>query len=268
MGSGHVVDKGALTPPTGLFILFDRGMRPQRSTVLRVIDEIPYTTVSHDPASSPADPQTQEGAGVVSEGPWLELMVSGLTFDLLGLAPGPGTTMPDVAHKLACTHDLENDAIEAIALVPGPHLTDGANSLPVVRALVELGCALARNLEHAHTICWSPARTAMDPLAFCRSVDAWLSGGPFPALGLAAFVVNDDGAMTTEGLNFLFGHELRFHPELSYDRLEATKIGMRVIHEIVGRGPVSQPWEFEIGGNSRLLLSPSNLAHLIEVTRI
>ena len=268
MRDSQVVEEGNVAPPTGLFILFDSGMRPRRSNVLRAIDQVPYVNVSHDPASSPAEPESRDKAALAVHEHWVELMVSGLTFDLLGLAPGPGIKIPDVAHKLACTHDLEEGSVEAIALVPGPHLADGANSLPVIRALLEIGCALARKVEGAHTICWSPARTAMDPSMFCRSVDGWLAGGPFPALGMAAFVANDDGAITTEGLNFLVGHELRFDADLSRNRIEATKIGVRVVHELVGRGPVSQPWEFQLEEDSRLLLNPGSTSHVIEVSRI
>ena len=53
-----------------------------------------------------------------------------------------------------------------------------------------------------------PARTAIEPELFVRSVDAWLGGGAFPALGLVALTDTPEGGLISEGLTFFAGQEI------------------------------------------------------------
>ncbi len=254
--------------PQGLYLLFSPGARPQRSRVLAAIETHDFVSVSHDPASSAADPEQSAEGREGYAGQWLELMISGLTFDLLGLAPAPSVKPPEVAHRMALDVDCNPDEKEAMALVPGPHLADAANSLPIVRAMLDIGCKLARALEDVEAICWSPSRSAMSTGLLCRSVDAWLGGGPFPALGITAFSQGEDGCLVSEGLAFFVGQELRFHPSLAEDRLAATRLGLRLVDEIVGTGRVEGQREFVTEDGQRLLLAPDHGTGIVEVTRM
>lgn len=254
--------------PAGLYLLFEHGTRPMRSRVLAALDALAHVAVSHDPASSAANPPRMDGQPDGSGSHWLELLIAGMTFDLLGMAPGPALVAPQIAHRIGCETETDLEALEALVLVPGPHLADGANSLPIVRAMLELGCGLAAELEHAKTLCWSPARTAMPKTMFCASVEKWIGGGPVPGLGLTSFAVDGDGLVISEGLDFFVGQELRFSRGLSQDRIAATRLGVRLVHEIVGSGHLEAPREVVIAEGNRLFLQPDVSTGLIEVSRM
>lgn len=254
--------------PAGLYLLFGPSSRPRRSDVLAALKGLPDIAVSHDPASSTAEPGDDAAKTFGMAENWLELLISGMTFDLLGLAPGPGMVKPQIAHRIACDSDADLESMEALALVAGPHLADAANSLPIVRAMLKLGCGLASVLDGANTLCWSPARTAMAKSMFCGSVDRWLGGGPVPGLGLTAFRVDQDGALSSEGLDFFVDQELRLSPDLAQDRIAATRLGVRLVHEIVGTGRVDVPREFVTEAGERVWLEPQAATGLIEVVRM
>ena len=254
--------------PQGLYLLFAPGARPQRSDVLAMVEALDLVWVSHDPASSPVDPQEAAQGRDGYSGQWLELMMSGLTFDLLGMAPAPGVAVPQVVHRVALGAECDPHDKEAMVLVPGPHLADGANSLPIVRAMLDLGCKMARRLDGVEAICWSPARSATATELFCRSVEGWTEGGPFPALGLTSFAANDAGHFASEGLGFFVGQELRFHPTLAQDRLAATRLGMRLVHDMVSAGRVDEAREFVTEDGARYTLSPVPDSDIVEVSRM
>ena len=125
--------------PAGLYLLFDPGSRPLRSGVLAALETLPNIVVSHDPASSVAGPARNVDPTGEMDNHWLELLISGMTFDLLGMSPGPGVMTPQISHRIACDSEADFETMEAMALVAGPHLADGANSLPIVRAMLQLG---------------------------------------------------------------------------------------------------------------------------------
>ena len=259
--------KGARSPQ-GLYLLFKPGARPRRSDVLAMVDALDHVWVSHDPASRPAEPKdASQGRDGYSD-QWLELMMSGLTFDLIGMAPAPGVAVPQVVHRVALDTACDPRDKEAMVLVPGPHLADGANTLPIVRAMLDLGCKMVRRLGGVDAICWSPARSATATEMFCRSVEGWTQGGPFPALGLTSFAVDEEGQFASEGLRFFVGQELRFHPTLAQDRLAATRLGMRLVHDIVGAGRVGIAREFVTEGGERYSLVPVADSEIVEVSRM
>ena len=254
--------------PQGLYLLFEPGARPQRSDVLAMVEALDLVWVSHVPASGPVDPQdTVKGRDGYSE-QWLELMSSGLTFDLLDMAPAPGVAVPQVVHRVAVAAECDPHDKEAMVLVPGPHLADGANSLPIIRAMLDLGCKMARRLEGVEAICWSPARSATDKELFCRSVEGWTEGGPFPAFGLTSFGADEEGHFASEGLSFFVGQELRLHPTLAQDRLAATRLGMRLVHEIVSAGRVGEAREFATEDGERYTLNPVPDSDIVEVSHM
>lgn len=168
---------------------------------------------------------------------WAELLAMGLTFDCLELAPrraiahaGPGQL-------------LGLDAVpagELVLLQPAPHPADGAGLLPVVRVLAGLGAALS-TLPGVLAVCWGPAATCMEPGYFRRIVGDWLNGGAFPALGLTMLDRAADGVMTSRGLAWLIGQELRFEPGAAMSPQQAGQVAMRLVHLLVEHGPLAAP---------------------------
>lgn len=243
---------GPTKPSPGLFLLFPKGRRPNRTRMLVTLAALPRVMVTHDPGKPPTSTVHDEG----DVDNWLELMADGLTFDLLGLAPGPGLAVPEIAHRFNCAADIGRDTVDAIGLMPGPHIADGAETLPVVRTLVGLAAALAEDLDEATALLWLPARSAIARSFFIRTAGNWLGGGVFPALGLVAFAARDDGGLRTEGLSFFIGQELDLAPALAADRVAATRIAARLVHELVSLGRLAHPLELVIEEGVRLLLDP------------
>ncbi|MBX7540387.1 hypothetical protein [Qipengyuania sphaerica] len=248
----------------GVYLLFSPGKRPDRDAVLSAIPDMPLASVSHDPAII----DTGSESGAARKGRWLELLLSGMTFDLLGLEPGPSIEVPEIAHRVGCDAGFDPEASDALVLLPGPHLADGADSLPIVRAMLDLACGLSRRLDEVQTVCWSPARAAVAMPMFCQSVEQWLGGGVFPALGLAGFATDGEERLTSEGLAHFVGQEIVIGRDLSRDRLSATKLAARLIHEIVGTGKVDAPREFVSDEGITLRLSPAADGTTIEVSRM
>jgi hypothetical protein len=209
-----------------LSLLFAPGSRPSAADVARltgVARQSPDLTgfaVSHRP-EEPAC--------------WLELLASGLTFDLLGLAPGqPAVTGPRSA-LIGMTEAEAAKPLEAIELVPGAHLAGGEAILPIVRVHAALGARLVE-LPGVAAVAWRPAGTWVEPRAFVRMVAAWLEGGAFPALALTALIRSGDGTLSTQGLGFFVGRELRLEHGLVETETEAAKLAIRLIHHIVEAG--------------------------------
>ena len=240
----------------GLMLMFDRGQRPDRAAVAAALATIPRAVASHDPgradpAHHVAAPPQRAAAGE----DWLERLADGLTFDLLGLSPGPGLSAPEVAHRYNCDIDCLLDS-EALALVPGPHIAQGARALPIIRTLLGLGAALTDALEGVQTVCWPVARTAIAPRFFARTVDAWLGGGPFPALGMLGFDFDEQGGLRSEGLRFFIGCELAIDPAACRDRLAATRLAVRIVQELVGYQRPDGQQEFTTEGGEIFTLEP------------
>lgn len=221
----------------GLVLTFARGDRPQREAVAAAIAKLSNVVISHDPTSLAGRPRhvahPQQPRRGRHEAQWLELLLDGLTFDLVGLAPGPSIAAPEVAHRYNCEIDPPGEA-EAIGLFAGPHIARGIRSLPILRTLLGLGAGLAESLAGVKTVCWTPARSAIAPRFYIRSVRSWLEGGPFPALGLLGLSFDDEGGLRSEGLQFLTGRELVIDPSLTGNRAAAMRLAVRIVHELVG----------------------------------
>ena len=238
-------------------LLFVAGRRPDAEAILRLAQQVGGFSVSLDPSEEPTAPAADTDGQV-----WLELLVNGLTFDLLGLAPGRSHQTPSHVHRQALAADLNVSGLEAVTLCLSPHLAGGCAMLPVARSLAQLGAALS-TLAGVEAIAWHPARTLCGPDYFREGIQRWIGGGVFPTLGLTALVAAPDGGMQSEGLALFIGQELRLEPELMRDRAKGAKIGVWLIDYLVelGRidtiqqidGPDGQPLRLEPSENGRFV---------------
>jgi hypothetical protein len=223
-----------------LSLIFAKGQRPTAEAVAALQQQDGTGlgfAISHRP---PAD----EG--------WLELLARGLTFDCRGLAPAPGAPFPRPGTLLGLQQE---PAGEALALMPGPHLAEGRGLLPVVRILAGLGAVLSE-LPGVLAVSWNPAGSWMAPEYFRKRVSDWLGGGAFPALGLTTLKRESNGAMVSQGLELLIGQELRFEPDADLAPAQIARIAVRMIHELIERGPLTEADEFAGPDDEPLLAVP------------
>lgn len=219
-----------------LAVLYAPGRRPSIGAVRLAGEASGAFALTFDPG---------EAAG------WAELLVTGLAFDVAGLVPGPGEATPAIAHRFGLDDDCPVEALEAVILRPGAHLAGAAAMLPVVRACVALGAALATHTG-AVAVVWIPARSAMAPDYFAATIADWLGGGAFPALGLTALVPGASG-MTSEGLAFFTGQELEV---AGSDLAQAGRIAVRMVHTLVSHGPLVAPTRLAGPDGEPLLAEP------------
>lgn len=196
---------------------------------------------------------------------WLEILAGGLAFDLRGLAPAePG------AGCAACDHygfadGLPGEPLEAVELVPGPHVAAGGGLLPVVRALAGLTANLALNLPVA-AVAWHFAETWLEPRYFSRTVLNWLSGGAFPVPGLVALVPASDGGILSRGLAHFTGQEIQLAAAPGEAQADTMKLAARSVDHLVRRQKLTQPEEIG-GAGVQLLAEPSQFSNLVWVWR-
>ncbi len=249
----------------GLVLMFEHGRRPDRAAIVEALECFPRASISFDPANADTSHHVAAELSQASrDTDWLELLLDGLTFDLRGLAPGPAMVAPEVAYRFSCDVDCLADA-EAVSLRPGPHIAAGAHSLPVVRTLLALGGELAARLPDVRVVCWPPARTAIAPKFFTGTVEAWIAGGAFPALGMLGVYAGPDGHLRTEGLAFFIGCELALAPSLSQDRAAGTRLVVRIVQELVGYELPVEPLRFVIEGGAELEMVPDLAAGVIRI---
>lgn len=198
---------------------------------------------------------------------WLELLRDGLTFDLSGIAPGPASPFPAIAHRFDLPDMPGPDDHETMILRPGPHLAAAGNSLPLIRTMLALACDLVRHFDDLVAVGWAPADSAIGRRFFESVTSAWLGGGPFPALGLTAFVETPDAALQSVGLAYWIGQELRIEPPLSADRVAATRLGIRLVNHLVLIGGLAADDHITAPDGTRLVLRPSRERALVSVWR-
>lgn len=268
------IDDGR-THSAGLILLFSKEDRPSASNIRDAISRIPNTTISYDPGEAhggkgptwidgTAAPEAQ-GLSSEDENSWLEVLVNGLTFDLFGLTPGPAIAPPEAQFRVDYASDVDTADMGAIGIAPGPHLVGGMRSLVVARVLVTLGCKIAEQLGTAKAFIWLPSRCITGAAFFCSTVAAWDGGGPFPALGLTAFSATSDGALVSNGLSFFTDQELRLPPEMVEDPAAATRLAMRIVHQLVMHGPLKSSELITGPDGNALQLCPSDDGHIVEV---
>lgn len=235
-------------------LLFEAGAQPYAAAVRELEARGQEFSVSHDPAQG----------GEPGEGGWLELLVNGLTFDLLGLAPGPAQPSAQFRHRFDLPDSFEIGGCKVLALRPGPHIAGGESMLPVVRSQALLASRLCA-LQGLAAVGWAPARTLCSVTHFTASVRRWLEGGAFPALGLTALTQASDGGVHSEGLAFFTGQELRIEPELAADKAYAARLALRLINELVERERIAQS-ELLTGPEGELLcIAPSENRRFVRV---
>jgi hypothetical protein len=226
-----------------LSLLFSADDRPSAEDVLQAISVGPQGAAAAIQATQP------RGAGES----WLELLASGLTFDLIGLAPGDSAGIPEASHFYGLGREVADEPLEAIAIVPGPHIAGAAAVLPVVRVMAGLARELALRLE-ARAVCWAPAGSWMDTSYFSRVVEAWLDGGAFPALGFTGIERTPDGGVQSQGLSHFAGQELRVETRRGEAPAETVKLAVRTMDHIVRHGPIEGRQELT-GPSGELLLA-------------
>jgi hypothetical protein len=236
-------------------LLFAAGARPSASDVARLLaTSAPggqAATVSHRPSDDHG---------------WLELLASGLTFDLRGLAPSVAAPMPAVGHVYGLPADIAKFDFEAISLAPGQHVAAGANLMPVIRTLIGLAANLALQLPIT-AICWNPAQSWMEPKYFGRVVVSWLSGGPFPVLGLTGVHRLPDGVLESSGLAFFTGQELRVPEREGEPGSETVRLAARLIDRLVQHGRLDKAEEMIGIGGEQLVAQPTADGRHISVSR-
>jgi len=261
---GWAISQSQRADATHLHLLFAKGKRPDRAAVRAFAARQQAVGLSHGLQSDDVSLDDIVPAG---QPIWAELLCDGLTFDLSGFAPGLPSAFPAIAHRFDLAELPAPDAYEALSIMPGPHLIAGARSLPVVRAMLALARDLTLCFDDCPAVCWGPSHSAIGRRFFESVVTAWLDGGPFPALGLTAFSQTPDGALESVGLDFWIGQELRIEPPLSSDRVAATRLGIRLVNQLVLAGGLTADEWITAPDGSRLVLRPRRDRALIGVWR-
>jgi hypothetical protein len=195
------------------------------------------------------------------------LLRDGLTFDVCGFASGPQSVWPEIAHRFDLPELPQPESFDVMTITPGPHLAAAGRTMPVMQTMLALACDLSRHFADLAAVCWAPSRSAIGRKFFESVTSAWLEGGPFPALGLTAFSQTEDGAIISEGLDFWTGQELRIEPPLSADRIAATRLGIRIVNQLVIVGALQESDRITAPDGTRLMLAPSVDGKLVRVWR-
>jgi hypothetical protein len=254
---------GAGNSGSAVSLLFAAGRRPSADSIRALARDGGGFSVSFDPSADAAAPGAPADA---AEPVWLELLASGMTFDLLGLAPGPPPDPPPCVHGYALAANADPIGLEAVPLRPGPHIEAGSRMLPVVRALAALAATLSA-IDGVQAVAWHPARSWCGAEYFREGVRRWVEGGVFPGLGLTSLALTAEGGMQSEGLALFTGQELRLEPELMTDRAAGAKIGVRLIDHLVAVGQIDRPQRIDGPDGQALRLEPSANGRFVRVWR-
>ncbi len=263
------ISEGSAGNAVGLHLLFAAGKRPNRAAIRDFVLANRAVAISHDPAeklvTQPAattdTPQINGG-----EQNWIELLRDGLTFDLVGLEPGPAGLLPRIEHRFGFEDATQVEALEPLVLAPGVHLAAGANTVPVMRGMCSLACDLVQHFAALEAVAWPPAATGIGRRYFESITSAWLEGGAFPALGLTAFRETAEGNLQSVGLAFWIGKELQIEGPLSADKVAAARLGVRLVNHLVVIGGIDRSERLVGPDGSRLVMRPSKNGDLVRVT--
>jgi hypothetical protein len=259
-----------------LQLLFAPGKRPTRADMLSFVSCQHVVSLSHDPAADAAaglpttqgQPWQSDGAGAAAQGEvWLELLREGLTFDLRGLAGGPPHPARAISHRFDFPLAATGAEWEALTLSAGPHLAGGERSVPVLKGMLGLARDLTQHFEDLQAVFWQPSGSAIGRRFFESVITAWIEGGAFPALGLTAFEETADGALQSVGLGFWIGQELRIEPPLTTEKVAATRLGVRLVNQLVIVGGLEESERIIAPDGTRLIMSPSRNGDFVRVRR-
>ena len=246
MGGSYEADSGRVASAC-LFLLFEPGRRPDGDAVAQALASSQSGFVSHDPRGG----QSQDDAPEA----WLELLVDGLTFDMLGLAPLAPLQWPKPRHYFGIAPEAIGGC-EAVVIAPGPHLGASVNAMPVIRSMMGLTAAMLAQLDGAVGVIWQASGSVIGQDLFVQMIGSWLQGGVFPALGLTSVYVAENGCLTSDGLAFFTGQEIEIAADLSQDRPQATRLALRLIDTMVGAEKLDCATEILGPDNRPLRLTP------------
>ncbi|MCT2400860.1 hypothetical protein [Novosphingobium mangrovi (ex Huang et al. 2023)] len=237
----------------GILLLFPAGSRPTADDIERLL----AAPESGIPARVSHRPEAGED--------WLELLVSGLTFDLRGLSPADPVPGTDASHAYGFADGAPQGGLEAVQIVAGRHVASGSGLEPVVRMMVNLAANLVLHLPVA-AVAWQPAHTVMEPRYFSRIAFNWLSGGAFPALGLTALTPVSDGSVASAGLSHFIGQEMHLEGREGEPQADSVKLAIRLIDYFTRHGPLTEPLTID-DGSDVLLAEPSRAGRRIRIWR-
>lgn len=186
---------------------------------------------------------------------WVELLRDGLTFDLVGLAPGAGAVIESMPRRYGLPETAAGAGFEALALRLGPHLAGAERLLPVVRTVAGVAMELS-GLPGVEAVGWLPSHSLCNPAWFRAGVSAWLDGGPFPSLALSGLERAEDGMLHSHGLAFLTGQEFALAPGCETSPQDDGHTAIRLTDWLVANGSVTETCEVELVGIGPVRLEP------------
>lgn len=224
-------------------LLFDPASRPGPSEIRALAQASHEFVVTHH----------DDDAGLV------ELLREGLTFDCHGLELPTGlhaarAMQQPVLQQISLPEGLALTDLAWVTVEPGTHLTGLGALLPVVRIVAGLVIALGA-LPGLRAIAWLPARLAMSPTWFELAVNAWLRGGPFPALALTGLARTERG-LESRGLSYFIGQEFVFLAQNGVLQENDARGAVRLTDWLVAHGRIDRACEIELAGFGRVLLEP------------
>ncbi|HKT85899.1 MAG TPA: hypothetical protein VJQ77_07435 [Novosphingobium sp.] len=238
----------------GVSLLFARGARPTEPVLEGLFESLELS-------GSAARVSRRAGDGEA----WLEVLAGGLAFDLRGIAPGTPAADRHAFHHYGFADGLPDEPLEAIELVPGPHVAAGGGLMPVVQALAGLAANLALNLPVA-AVAWHSAEIWLEPRYFSRTVLNWLAGGAFPAPGLVALVPASDDGISSKGLAHFTGQEIQLAAAAGEAEADTMKLAARAVDHLVRRDKLTRAEEIS-GTGVPLLAEPSQFSNLVWIWR-
>ena len=260
----------------GLNLLFAIGKRPTRDAIKAFAERQNAVFLSHDPSDTipvaliPVEGEAARSppaSSTTEDILWLELLRDGLVFDLKGLAPGAHCPFPEIQHRFDCADEPGSFRLDVMQIHPGPHLATAGGSQPVARGMLALAADMIHHFEDLEAVYWPPSQSAIGRRFFESVITAWLDGGAFPALGLTAFRETVDGALQSVGLDFWIGQELRIEPPVSFDKVAATRLGIRLINQLVIVGGQEDSERIIGPDGTRLVMRPSRNRRYVRVWR-
>ena len=84
---------------------------------------------------------------------------------------------------------------------------------------------------------------------------------------ITAFRETADGALQSEGLDFWIDQELRIEPPLAHDKVSATRLGVRLINQLVLVGGVASSERVVAPDGTGLVMRPSRNGKFVRVWR-
>lgn len=245
-------------PDPAVTLLFRPGQRPDSDGV-RALS-------GRDPRFEVTAGGTDTATGASGSEHWVELLMNGLTFDLVGLSPGKSAPVEKSRHVFSMDAEATSGSWEAIVLKPGPHLSSGRTMPPVLRSLAWLGAMLAE-IPGVEAVIWHSASIWSSPDYFRRTVINWIEGGVFPGFGLTALVPVEGGGMRSEGLACFIGLELSVAANVARDQQDLAKLSLRIVHWLVEHGGLESDVALTGPSGEPIVLRPDPLAGIIRAER-